>query len=160
MLKKKLRRTLIAAITTSIGFPVGAYLIVCGAIKEMPVLIVLGIVLVLTGFYVMPMLWISYSNTAVSFARLLHAIEEEGITDISQLATVINKDLETTEQTIKNALEKQYLTGYIIENGKLVKIKKELGSEVNGITCSGCGARYKVSKKSKDNECPYCGRFN
>ena len=62
-IQKTKRNYLFWALLLSVGFPAGIVMIVLGFSNGMLYVAIPGIVLVVAGFYVMPMLWMGYGNS-------------------------------------------------------------------------------------------------
>ncbi len=123
----------------SIGFPVGVLLVVFGAVKWIIALLVIGIILVVGGFYIMPIMWVKYAERK-SYRRILSLIENENIYTYAELAEQTGYNDKKIRQMVQYLVTFEYLTGYLI---------KEEGLRIN--------TNQKQIKVAKTNKCPNCG---
>ena len=77
-LNKSIKTLFFISLGLSIGFPLGIICIVFGATKGLIPLLVLGIILTVAGFYVMPLLWMKYADKR-QYRSLMNIIENEHI---------------------------------------------------------------------------------
>lgn len=156
-IQKACTKKLILAIALSIGFVVGIPLIIVGAMK-MKLLMVLGIVLIVLGFYGAPMAWVSFGNL-VSEKSVYFAIVEDNLLSTNDIAGNLGTKPEDIKQKINHLLQNRYLTGYKLEeDGKITKLKnqKTETKEIKLKKCPNCGANLTETKDHKYN-CKYCG---
>lgn len=164
MLKRKIITTFVFALLLTFGFPGGIVLIVMFA--RQPMLLTLGIVLTVLGFYGMPVLWLHYANLK-SMQKVCDQIKLDNLQEISYLAKINNLNEEQMINKICELINKRYLLGYeIVDNKYVVKqTEKKLtktdalrqARETATIVCAGCGAPVEVVAGEKVF-CPYCGR--
>ena len=149
------------AILLSVGFPCGIVMIVIGA-KSDTFTLVSGIVLTVAGFYVMPMLWVAYGNTA-KYAKIAKVVEKNNIYNISDLSQQIGVKSENGLEIVREAIARGYLTGYRVKNNnelELIDNVKQLKTDYKTVKCSACGATYSYKRTDKNAVCPYCGTHN
>ncbi len=77
-LNAKINRLFGISLAMSIGFPIGILCVVFGAINWIVPLFVVGILLVVAGFYIMPILWVQYAEKR-GYRVVLRMIENEHI---------------------------------------------------------------------------------
>lgn len=145
------KRKLIFSILLSVGFVVSIPLIVISAINQAWLLLVLGIVLCLAGFYGSPISWMFYAQSR-SKLKLLDIILHDKILSIEDLAMTINKSLSNTKKRVVSLIKSRYLTGYVIKDDVLLVPIATLSQSVN--KCPNCGALLTVV--GKGYYCEYC----
>lgn len=169
-INKKLTVSLIMGIIFSIGFPVGIILIVfhnkVSGIGS-TLLLVLGIILVVLGFYGAPMVWIMYGETK-SKKRICQQITLDNNQEIKYLAEINNIPTENMLKKVQELINQRLLTGYEIVDNKFVVPKGkntlskdealELSGKLETVTCKGCGAEIEIVG-GKKTYCKYCGKL-
>lgn len=156
-IKKSCTRKLIFSIILSVFFVIGIPLIIYGAMKA-KLLMVLGIIMVVFGFYGAPMAWISFGNL-VSLKSVLFAITEDHLSSVSEIAGNLGLNENDVKAKINTLLTKRFLTGYKLEeNGKVTPLQKpkEENKELKLKKCPNCGANLTETKDHK-YKCKYCG---
>ena len=140
-LKKSITTKLVFAILLTIFFPVGIVAICMGAGKSTLVLI-LGIIGVVFGFYGAPILWINYANQK-SLLRILDLILNENLYTVSDIASQIAQNENVVTQNINTLIVQGYLKGYIFKDGVLYlnTNKKQTAKNVDKIKCDSCGGQ-------------------
>lgn len=153
--KKYKNKVLLSALLFTIMFIVGIPLIIIGAMKSMALLIV-GIFFVVMGFYGMPLLWVKF-GTASKLESIACAIFDDGLTNISEIASQAHSNDKETVVLIKTAIEKRIIEGFTFDNEKkaLKPLKSKDTEETVVIKCSCCGATYRGNAENPC--CPYCG---
>lgn len=164
MLKRKISLTFVFALLLSVGFPCGIVLIVMFA--RQPLLLTLGIVLAVLGFYGMPILWLHYAKLK-SDKKLCEKIQLDNLQEINYLAQLNNVDEDAMINRLYELINKRYLLGYeIVDNKFIVKQSEKTISKTEAlrqardtetIVCKGCGAPVEIVDGEKIF-CPYCGR--
>ena len=156
---KKTKNTIFAlSLIMSIGFPVGIlffFFLFSNSSKSFlfTLMAVLGIILVVLGFYVMPIMWVRFAH--YSFVqRVVIAVTEEHIYNVKELAGLLNKKEQEIKDVIHFCINKRYITGVKFENGVLENIHRK---ESSGKTykCDSCGGM--MIREDKELVCPYCG---
>ncbi len=155
-INKKIRILFFFALALSIGFPAGILGIIFGGIKRMIPLMILGIVLVVAGFYAMPILWVQYANKRQD-RTLLNMIEHEHIYTVQGLALQTGNNEKAVREKLKNMLRKRELVGYLLVDDTL-----ELNTNVKQTAktrrtqkCENCGAMTRFD--GVKFVCDYCG---
>lgn len=140
----------------SIGFVLGIPGIVLFAGKS-GILLALSIILVVAGFYGMPMVWIHFGNLG-SLKRLVVAVENEYIYDVKNLSLYLNISEKETINRIQTCIKKQYITGYLFD-GNTLTINENIKAtkKIRSTKCPNCGASVTISATS--NKCEYCGKY-
>ncbi len=154
-INSEVRKSLIISLVISILFVVGIPMIPIFAGKNW-VLMAIGIVFVVVGFYGMPLLWISYANKKRT-RRVIQAVEEENLYSNQDIAMQLQMKEKEVYSEITKAINKGYLKGYLY-NGKELTInnaKKQTKEEKLTIKkCNNCGG--KLEKTDSGYHCPYC----
>lgn len=106
----KTRRTLLWAIFLSVGFPLGIAMTVIGFTKgqSFRAMGIVGIILIVMGFYGAPMVWIHFGQLKY-FSRLKAQIVGDGIKSVKMLAEVHNRNPEVVANDVKTMVQKGYL---------------------------------------------------
>ena len=149
-----MKRIYILSLVLSIAFVGGIPLIIFGAINQWWILMALGIVCVVCGFYGSPIAWINYGGIR-NLKRLVLAIVEEHIYTIKDLALQLSISEKEARNRLNKCFQKGYLYGYrregdnIILNEGLALEKRKLSSE-----CPNCGAKFFYD--SENPCCTYC----
>ncbi len=148
----------------SILFVPGILMIIFGFANGIIFLGVLGIVIVVAGFYGMPILWSKYGEFKYYY-RLCHQIIVEKINYVSLLSETNQKDIKSILSDINFLITKGYLIHYLLkDNEKLIDLstigdKKDYMSSVMNdtliIKCPNCGASCKITDDIY--KCSYCG---
>ena len=125
------------ALFASICLGAGIPLLIMGAVKHITLLLVLGIVILVFGFYGTPLLWIVYSGT-LKTKKILQVILEENLTKVDEIATQLSISANEIKSTIYQAISKRYLVGYLFNGFELTKNEK-------------------INKAQKTRKCPNCG---
>lgn len=169
-INKKVTTYFVLSLLFTIFLPVGILLIVFFAGRPawwQVLLFVLGIVMVVLGFYGSPMLWTKFGDLK-SKQNLCRQIASDNIQDIEKLAFLNNRNAQDMLEIVKELVAKRYLTGYEIVDNKYIvpannatlsreEILKSNGN-VSIETCEGCGAKVEIIG-NKVAYCPYCGRL-
>ncbi len=162
-LKKALSKQLALAIFLTIGLPVGIVCIVVGAVNlyanvGYKIMLGIGVALVVLGFYGSPVVWGKY-GTKKKYPRIIDAIKREGFRDIGEIANHISMRPKDVQDAVRVCIDKQYLTGYTIEDTKIVPLNNrpdDLG--VYTIECPYCGGITETSNNLQV-KCQFCGRM-
>lgn len=164
-IKRKCRRSLIAAILVSVGFVAGIPLIILGATSSgvlKALFLTLGIALTVIGFYGAPLLWIGYGKK--SRLKLVYCrVVEDGVRDISLLAQQSGQKFDAVLNDVNFLINRRYLKGYAVADNFIVKVQTQTRemteSEISGtaysMPCPVCGAQIVVTGLS--GKCEYCG---
>lgn len=164
MLKRKIIFSFIFALLLSVGLPCGIVLIVMFA--RQPILLTVGIVLTVLGFYGMPILWLHFAKLK-SQQKICEQIKLDNLQEISYIAKINNTDQEKMLNDIYELINKRYLLGFEIVDGKYIVKQTEKNITKNEalrqarhtetVMCKGCGAAIEIVAGEK-TFCPYCGR--
>ncbi len=149
-LNKKIRLLFFFALGISIAFPLGLLGIIFGAVFGMIPLMVIGIVITVSGFYAMPILWVRYGERRGD-RTLLFIIENERIYTVSELALQTGYKEDDVRNRIRRMIHGRSLVGYLFINDTL-----ELNIPAPPPTkkCTGCGAVMKHD--GVKYRCEYC----
>ena len=162
---KKVIKLLCFSLIFTVFLPVGIVLIIFGASKS-SILLTIGIILTVLGFYGCPIVWIKFGEMKV-YQNVCNQIIKNNIQSIDELASIYGKKSEEMLKNVQYLIAQGYLMGFEIVDGKYIvpKDKKVLsknellekeGHIKTGI-CLGCGAPIEMIGNAKP-KCPYCGR--
>lgn len=163
----KTRRTLLWAIFLSVGFPLGIVMTVIGFTKgqSFRAMGIVGIILIVMGFYGAPMVWIHFGQLKY-FSRLKAQIVGDGIKSVKMLAEVHNRNPEVVANDVKTMVQKGYLDGYLVlDNERIIDKTKmrdkdyemmeaERAGTLNLVHCPFCNAKFELINDV--GVCPYC----
>lgn len=165
-LNDRKRNTFLWALFLSVGFPAGIAMTAIGFIRGGGFIAMgaAGIVFIVVGFYVMPLLWIHFGTLCyyISVARQIN----EGIRSAAMLASQHNKRKEAMVADIKTMIQKNYLPGFIILDDETIVDKKtmkqkdysaleaERAGNLSLVHCPFCNAKFQMFLDV--GECPYC----
>ncbi len=140
-INKVLRLLFFFSLALSIGFPLGVLGIVFGATGGNTLLLVLGIVFTVVGFYVMPILWVRYAERRGDRTLCL-MIEREHIYTVSGLAMQTGYTEENVRARIMRMIHGHILVGYLFREDVLERNQNEEQSADRRRTkkCPQCGA--------------------
>ena len=152
-IKKDETKMLIISIIASVLFVVGIPLIAMFAGKNW-IVMTLGIVFVVFGFYGSPLLWISYAGKRKT-KRVVEAVVEENLLTNSEIAQQLSMREKEVQTEIYKAINKKYLVGYIYD-GETVKLndKQKPTQKLHIKKCINCGG--KLEQDGEKWHCPYC----
>ncbi len=154
--KRDLKILLAFSLILTIGFCVGIFGIIFGAVKGFSALLIIGIVLTVVGFYGMPIIWLAYGQTK-SYQIVLSLILDQNIYSVADISNQLSLNQKNVNAIIYKLIQKEYLVGYIFKNGVLelnrnVKQEKRHSEKIKCPNCSGFmdfdGVNY---------VCQYCG---
>ncbi len=153
---KSINGTFWWALGLSIGFPIGVICIVFGAIKGIVAMLVIGILLAVAGFYVMPILWVKYGEKR-SYRTILRLILEEHIYTVQGLCNQTNKNPNHIRYVINYLIMREYLTGFLFHEDvlELNRNKKQEAKNARTTKCGNCGGLMQFD--GVNYVCDYCG---
>ncbi len=154
-MNRSIRRLFFISLMLSVGFPAGVLCIVFGAIKNIVPLLVLGIILAVLGFYVMPLLWIKFGEKR-KYRTILIFIEQEHIYTVQGLSAQSGYSEKKIREILNYLVLANYLMGYLI-HGDTIELntnKKQTGKNVETKKCPNCGGR--MSFDGLRFVCDYC----
>ena len=155
--KKKIRTYLGVGIALLIGLPAGIVMTVFGATKGITALLVIGIVLIVAGFYVGPVLLVQVTEKK-KLGRVISAIDNQNLYTAQEIAAGTGIREKVVLGYINEALQKGYIIGYKLENDRLELIKSRKQTwDKSTQKCPFCGAPVVVDPKAESTVCPYCG---
>ncbi len=147
------------SLTLSILAVVGIPMIVLGAVNSIWAVMVLGIVFVVAGVYVMPVLWVKFGETK-RLKRMVFAVEKEYVYSVKDLALRFGMTEKSVASSIRTCIEKGYLIGYLFDGTEISANKnKPIKDGMITVQCENCGANYSYEAGSHP-KCPYCGGSN
>ena len=154
-LKKNINIKLILAIFALVCFVGGVPMIVIFA-KLQPLLMVLGILMVIFGFYGSPILFIAYGSER-QLMRIYNAITIEKLTTNKEISTQLAMTEEQVKSCIQTLVTKQYLKGYLYDGVSLKNNEKIIMGNTKVSKCPNCGG--KMTKTKDGYICEYCGNI-
>ncbi|HIU06058.1 MAG TPA: hypothetical protein IAC46_00450 [Candidatus Onthoplasma faecigallinarum] len=150
---KDINKIFVISLIVSVLFVVGIPLIAVFAGKNW-ILMTLGIIFVVVGFYGSPLLWVNYAGKRKT-RRIVEAIEEENLYSNAEIASQLSIKEKEVKQEIYKAINKKYLTGYIYDGEKISSNNKQKQTQALHIKkCNNCGGKLEI----RDDKwyCPYC----
>ena len=153
-LNKDIKRLFTFCLLSSFLFVIGIPLIPVFAGKSW-IIMTLGIVFVVFGFYGMPILWVNFASLK-GLKRVVEAVEEENLYTNTEIAMHLQINERQVYENIKKAINKKYLVGYKYDGKTLnVNENKEKKVVLHKKVCKNCGG--KLEKVGDSWHCPYCG---
>lgn len=142
------------ALFATIGFVAGIPLIIVSASNSNTFGLIMGIILVVFGFYGAPMLWISYAGFKQQ-CRVVDAVTKENIYTVSGIATQLQLSPEQVKAHLSKAVNKNYLKGYLFDGNELkINNNKKQEKQTYQKKCENCGGN--LEKDENGYYCPYC----
>jgi ribosomal protein L40E len=154
-LEKKIKKIFITLLVFSVLFVAAIPMIPVGFVKGWLFIAIPSIVIVVAGFYGMPLGWIAWASLRKS-RNLVRAITVDGITKVADLAANFGEKPKMLKKEISELLKKGYLAGYKFgEDGtELEKVEKQAAKKVRAAVCDFCGAAL---PPDAEGVCQYCG---
>lgn len=155
LIDKDVKKMLLICLLSTLALIAGVPMIVFGATKSLWILLVLGIVCTVFGFYGMPILWVNFGSLK-TLKRVVDAVMEEHLTTIAEIASQLQMREREARDYVRKAINKKYITGYIYDGNTLVPNEKQAPKKkVSQTRCSNCGGV--MEKTDTGWICPYCG---
>lgn len=155
LIDKDVKKMLLICLLSTLALIAGVPMIVFGATKSLWILLVLGIVCTVFGFYGMPILWVNFGSLK-TLKRVVDAVMEENLTSVSEIASQLQLSERTTKDYIRKAINKKYITGFIYDGNTLVPNEKQAPKKkMSQNRCPSCGGV--MEKTDTGWICPYCG---
>ncbi len=142
---------LIFAILFSVMFVAGIPLIIMFASKSI-LLMVVGIIFVLFGFYGTPLLWINFGKMC-SLSRIVTAVVDEHLTTNEEISKHLQIDQNSVKQMLTECINKRYITGFLY-NGEKLELNEKKAPRKSLQKCFNCGG--KLEDRGNEFFCPYC----
>ncbi len=158
-INKRLRNLFLFALLLSIGLPIGILCIIFGASNSIIPLLVIGIILAVAGFYIMPILWVAYAS-ARNDLNILRMIENSYIYTVKDIATQTGYTETHVRERIMKMIAKHELNGYIFKDDTLYINTNQKQTETNShktVVCDRCGAV--MTYNGLVYHCEYCGNI-
>lgn len=137
-LKKKRDNILIFAIVLSIMFVAGIPMIVLGAVNEIALVMILGIIFTVFGFYGSPFAWLRWFQLK-SYYNIYHAITYDGITKVIDLISIFGMSMKQINTAITWLTSNRFLSGFFFDGNELKRIEPAV-SQSKTRKCPNCGA--------------------
>ncbi len=150
---------LILSLVLTFAFIGGIPLIVLGATQNTLVLLIIGVICVVCGFYGMPLSWTAYGESK-KLKRVVLAVESEHIYSVKAIATHLSVPPKVIKSYLQKCIDKGYLVGFLFDGENLnanFNVSKQ--EELISVKCESCGAKYQT-KPTEKSICPYCGSVN
>ncbi len=143
------------ALGLSVGLPAGVIGIVFGAVFWILPLLIIGILLAVAGFYVMPLLWIKYGERRGD-RTLLRMIEQDYLYTVPELAAQTGYSEADVRARIKRPILSHALVGYLFRDDVLELNTNQKKTRGIGCTrkCESCGAVMHFD--GTQFRCDYC----
>ena len=109
-IKKKIRTFFWVGLAFLIGLPAGIIMTVFGATKGITALLVVGIVLIVAGFYVAPIMLVQVGEKK-KLGRVIAAIESQNLYTAEEIAAGTGIREKAVLGYINEALQKGYIIG-------------------------------------------------
>ncbi len=153
-INKRVRVLFGFAFGLSVGLPAGVLGVIFGAIQMNIPLLVIGIVLVVAGFYGMPILWVQYGERRRD-RNLVRMVKEEGIYTLAGLAAQTGLAENVVLERVKKLLSGGELSGYLlVEDGLALNENRPQARPRGTKKCENCGASMRFD--GEKFVCEYC----
>lgn len=155
----KKKKLLALALILTIGFPVGIVMTILCATNKIWILMAVGIVLIVGGFYVAPICWVKYAEMNKTIT-LLKGIEQQNLYTVRELATYTTSNEKTTIARIQSAINSGYLENYLFVDNQRLELIRARKQELHKVSfkCDNCGALVFADQKASNAQCEYCGK--
>ncbi len=154
---KKIRVFLGVGIALALAFVAGIPMTVLGATNGITALLAIGIIFIVAGFYVSPIMLVQVSEKR-KLKRVVQAVEEQNLYTVREIAAGVGIREKAVRGYLTESLQKGYLIGYKLEGDDVVLItapKQTLSA--SSIKCPSCGAQVRLDPLTGEGECGYCG---
>ena len=148
--EKRKQNLFLWALCGSILFVIGIPLIILTAGKIW-ILMALGIVFVVFGFYGTPILWVQFANQG-KMLRILQAVICEHLFCVQEIVQHLQYSEQEVRSMLTQAIQKQYLTGFVFD-GNVLQPNEKAAPKTRALKCEYCGGNLQEG----DLQCPYCG---
>lgn len=156
VLRKKIISSFFVALFLTLCLCCGVPLIVIFAGKNTVVMII-GIVCTVVGFYGTPMGWISFGN-AKSLERVVLAVTAENLLTVKDIAAQLGKTEAQVKESLTVCFQKGYLFGYVFDGETIsYNANRHPTEKVMSWVCPNCGATNTYLLTDGVVKCPYCG---
>ncbi len=147
-------KSLILSIVLTIALVVGVPLIVYGASNSLWIIMIVGIVCTVAGFYCSPIAWVHYSNVK-AIKRVVDAVLIEKMESVTEISKQLQISPRVAKDRLTTAIQKRYIMGYIFDGENLTLNQKQIKKKrVISNHCPNCGGKMEVFEDF--NFCPYC----
>ncbi len=158
---KKINNSIVISLIFGCILPfmfVGGILLIVFFAGKNTLLMVLGIIGVVLGFYATPIVWTNYGGKK-SYKRMLQLVYNENIYSIAELATQLGISEKNALQNVRYLINKGYLTGFLLVDESYLKLNQNVKQEktIRVIKCPSCGAKTKI--ENEKGVCEYCGEM-
>lgn len=155
LIDKAITKSFAIAFILSVGFVAGVPAIIFGATKGMTLLLVVGIIACVMGFYGTPIAWIMFGEKKKAL-RVVDCVTKEHILSVKEIAMQLQWNEKEVKEIVQKSIVNNYIDGYIFDGDNLtLNQKKAPKRERIQNKCSSCGAT--LTKTDSGYFCPYCG---
>lgn len=156
---KKKKTLLAVAIILTVGLPVGILMTILCAIDKMWILMALGIVLIVAGFYGAPICWVRVGDVNKTI-HLLKAVEQQNLYSVSELSTYMSVNEKVIVALIQSAIRAGYLNKYLFVDNQRLELITARKQELHRFSfkCANCGADVYAEAQAPTAQCQYCGK--
>ena len=156
-LKKSITAKLILAYVLTFAFVAGIPSIIFGANKGITLLLIVGIICVVAGFYGMPIAWIQFADSKKLY-NIYQSITVDKVYNLKTLAGNYNMNEQQMLGYVNTLLSNRYLQGLNLVDQKELQEIKKVNKKMQVVKCPNCNANIGDLVVSGDGtiECPYC----
>ncbi len=143
---------LIISIIYSVLFVASIPGLVLSAVHKVTALMIICIVILVLGFYTLPVVWIKFGDVCTVY-HVVYIIYTERLYDSEQIALQLQIEKKTVCNAIRTAIQKGYLTNFIFDGNVLTPNEKKKALAAK--KCPNCGAN--LTAANGKYVCNYCG---
>lgn len=155
--RRAITRSLILSLAFTAALPLGGVALGLGIAYGVTAVWVVGVVLLVLGFYGCPFCWAACYAPKLPLGRLVSAVTEEHIYTAKELSEHLGIPEKNVRSMINTCINKKYLVGFKRENGELAPNHNvAYGDRERVVRCENCGA-VTAYKGVGGARCPYCG---
>ncbi len=149
-------KAMVVGVALAVGLVAGIPMIVFGATKGITALLVIGIALVVIGFYGAPIALAQCSSIAAHGA-VLAAIEDEGLGTVTMIGEHLGRNPKQVRASVDYLISHGQLKGYIVDAEGNIKRNDARAARdyVDVGKCPNCNAPLVL--EDGELRCPYCG---
>lgn len=156
-LEKKVRTFAIVGILLLIAFIAGIPMTVLGATKGITALLVIGIVFIVAGFYVSPIMLVQVTEKR-KLKRVIMAVEKQNLYSVDDIAAGTGLNQKAVRGYLNESMQKGYIAGFKMEGDELILIRtRKQALNQSTQKCPNCGAQVIINPIMGQGVCPYCG---
>ena len=156
-LEKKIKTFAIVGISLLIAFVAGIPMAVFGATMGITALLVIGIIFIVAGFYVSPIMLVQVAEKR-KLKRVITAVENQNLYSVADISAGTGISPKAVRGYLNESMQKGYIAGFKMEGDELVLItskKQTLNQSTQ--KCPFCGAQVIINPITGSGVCNYCG---